>query len=86
MNGVDNKVVIGSLFGLGLAALGGAALYRHFHHEKQLKDSKQNTHINQLHSNQLKTIALLGDVGGTNIRLRLIELSGASYEDTKTLK
>lgn len=30
MEGVDNKVVIGSLFGLGIAALSGAALYKLF--------------------------------------------------------
>ena len=29
MESVDNKVVIGSLFGIGIAALGGAAIYHH---------------------------------------------------------
>lgn len=32
MEGVDSKVVVGSLFGLGIAALGGAAVYKHFYH------------------------------------------------------
>jgi hypothetical protein len=30
MEKVDNKVVTGSLVGLGIMALGGVALYKHF--------------------------------------------------------
>lgn len=41
MSGVDSKVVVASLLGLGLAALGGAAVYKHISHNKI--DNKDKT-------------------------------------------
>ena len=83
MEDIDNKVVIGSLFGLGIAALGGVVIYRHFYHHEGHDKERKDEHVQ---GEIPKTITLIGDVGGTNIRLQLIELTGKSYEETKVIK
>lgn len=79
---MDNKVIIGGLFGLGIAALSGAAIFKHFSSTKKI-DVQEPRIINEVIPS---TLTLIGDVGGTNIRLQLIELTNANYEDTNILK